>query len=105
MVNQWVIFLKEYAKNNNITYGCAIGDINASKQYKKLKAKKEGRVYITEDKPVILDKIKKNKKAKPKNIWLSFVKQYANDNNISYREALKEGKQSGQYEAYKKQFD
>ena len=26
MVNQWVQFVKKYARDNNITYGCAISE-------------------------------------------------------------------------------
>ena len=35
MVNQWVQFVKEYARENNISYGCAISE--AGQAYRKMK--------------------------------------------------------------------
>ena len=35
MVNQWVEFVRKYAKDNNISYGCAVSE--ASPSYKKYK--------------------------------------------------------------------
>ena len=37
MVNQWVDFLKNYAKDNNMTYSCAISDKSASVAYRNMK--------------------------------------------------------------------
>jgi len=37
MVNQWVNFLKNYAKDNNMTYSCAISDKSASIAYRNMK--------------------------------------------------------------------
>jgi len=37
MVNQWVNFLKRYARENNMTYSCAISDKSASIAYKNMK--------------------------------------------------------------------
>ena len=42
-------------------------------------------------KPILL------KTGKGLNSWISFVKQYANDNNISYKDALKDGNMKTQY--------
>ena len=36
MPNEWVNFLKKYAQENNISYGCAIAE--ASPAYRKMKA-------------------------------------------------------------------
>jgi hypothetical protein len=39
MVNAWVLFVKEYAKKNNISYGCAIS--KAGEEYRALKSGKK----------------------------------------------------------------
>ena len=35
MVNQWIMFLRQYSKNNNISYSCAITE--AAPSYRKMK--------------------------------------------------------------------
>lgn len=35
--NLWVSFLKKYAKDNNITYSCALSEPRAKEQYKNMK--------------------------------------------------------------------
>ena len=35
MVNQWIMFLRQYAKDNNISYSCAITE--AAPAYRKMK--------------------------------------------------------------------
>jgi len=37
MVNQWAEFLKNYARENNMTYSCAISDKSASVAYRNMK--------------------------------------------------------------------
>jgi len=39
MPNAWVLFVKEYAKKNNISYGCAIS--KAGEEYRALKSEKK----------------------------------------------------------------
>jgi hypothetical protein len=39
MANAWVLFVKEYAKKNNISYGCAIS--KAGEEYRALKSGKK----------------------------------------------------------------
>ena len=34
MANKWVAHVKQWAKKNNTTYGCAISDPNCAKDYK-----------------------------------------------------------------------
>ena len=35
MVNQWIMFLRQYSKDNNISYSCAITE--AAPAYRKMK--------------------------------------------------------------------
>ena len=35
MVNQWIMFLRQYSKDNNISYSCAITE--AAPSYRKMK--------------------------------------------------------------------
>ena len=37
MVNQWDQFVRQFAKDNNISYGCAISDKSASVAYRNMK--------------------------------------------------------------------
>jgi hypothetical protein len=39
MANKWIDFVRAYAKKNNITFGCALGDKNMLEQYRKQKVK------------------------------------------------------------------
>lgn len=38
--NEWVVFLKDFAKKNNMTYGCALTDPRAKEEYRKRKERK-----------------------------------------------------------------
>ena len=60
MPNAWVLFVKEYAKKNNISYGCAIS--KAGEEYRALKSGKK----IEMVKPVV--KVIKKVKEDPKKI-------------------------------------
>jgi len=100
MVNQWVDFLKRYARENNMTYSCAISDKSASVAYKNMKQggnSKRERVEMEsmamEDFDAPIKKVGKTSK----NPWISFVKKYRQENGIKYNEALKEIKQLGLY--------
>ncbi len=35
MVNQWIVFVRQYAKDNNISYGCAVSE--AGPAYRNMK--------------------------------------------------------------------
>ena len=59
MVNQWIIFLRKYSKDNNISYSCAITE--AAPAYRKMKE------AIKKEERKIFSKIVKVKKQKPKN--------------------------------------
>jgi len=58
MVNQLIIFLRQYSKDNNISYSCAITE--AAPAYRKMKE------AIKEEEPKIFSKMVKVKKQKPK---------------------------------------
>jgi len=50
MPSQWITFLKEYSKKNNISYACAMTDKKAREEYSKLpKVKKRSRGKIIAD--------------------------------------------------------
>jgi len=98
MVNQWVQFVKEYARENNISYGCAISE--AGQAYRNMKQggnSKRERVEMDtmamEDFDAPIKKVGKTSK----NPWITFVKKYSQENGIKYNEALKEIKQLGLY--------
>jgi hypothetical protein len=62
MPNAWILFVKEYAKKHNITYGCAIS--KAKDDYKAHKAGKsipEKKVEIPKvvEKPKVIEPVKK----------------------------------------------
>ena len=91
MVNQWVQFVKEYARENNISYGCAISE--AGPAYRNMKQggnskreKQEMENMMGED----FDAPMKQVGRKSKNPWIEFVKDYSRKNGIKYNEALKE---------------
>jgi hypothetical protein len=44
MPNEWVNFLKKYAQENNISYGCAISQ--ASPAYRKMKAEQNQKKQV-----------------------------------------------------------
>ena len=52
MPNAWVMFVKEYAKKNNISYGCAIS--KAGEEYRALKSGKK----IETSKPKVIEPVK-----------------------------------------------
>ena len=60
MVNQWIKFLRQYSKNNNISYSCAITE--AAPSYRKMKEEMKNK----EEEPQIFSKMVKIKKQKPK---------------------------------------
>ena len=53
MPNEWVNFLKKYAQENNISYGCAISE--AGPAYRKMKEEKKQKKQV-----IIRVKKKKN---------------------------------------------
>jgi len=98
MVNHWVQFVKEYARVNNISYGCAIS--KAGQAYRNMKQggnSKRERVKMDtmamEDFDAPIKKVGKTSK----NPWITFVKKYSQEIGIKYNEALKEIKQLGLY--------
>jgi len=98
MVNQWVQFVRQYAKDNNISYGCAISE--AGPAYRNMKQggdTRRERVEIEsmmrEDFDAPIKKVGKTSK----NPWINFVKAYSKKNGIKYNEALREIKRLGLY--------
>ena len=98
MVNQWVQFVKEYARENNISYGCAISE--AGPAYRNMKQggnskreKQEMENMMGED----FDAPMKQVGRKSKNPWIEFVKDYSRKNGIKYNEELREIKKLGLY--------
>lgn len=64
MPNAWVMFVKEYAKKNNISYGCAIS--KAGEEYRALKSGKKtetSKPKVIE--PVKIEMVKKVETVKP----------------------------------------
>jgi predicted transcriptional regulator len=98
MVNQWVVFVRQYAKDNNISYGCAISE--AGQAYRNMKQggkSKRERVDMESMSMEDFDVPKKKVGKTCKNPWITFVKNYSQQNGIKYNEALKEIKQLGLY--------
>ena len=98
MVNQWVQFVKEFAKENNISYGCAISEAGPAyrnmKQGGNSKREKNERESMTgEDFDAPIKKVGKTSK----NPWITFVKKYSQEKGIKYNEALREIKRLGLY--------
>ena len=94
-MNQWVQFVKEYARENNISYGCAISE--AGPAYRNMKQggnskreKQEMENMMGED----FDAPMKQVGRKSKNPWIEFVKDYSRKNGIKYNEALREIKKN-----------
>jgi hypothetical protein len=90
MVNQWVQFVRQYAKDNNISYGCAISEAGPAyrnmKQGGNSKREKNERESMTgEDFDAPIKKVGKTSK----NPWITFVKKYSQENGIKYNEALR----------------
>jgi hypothetical protein len=98
MVNQWVQFVRQYAKENNISYGCAISE--AGPAYRNMKQggnskreKQEMNDMGMEDFDAPMKQVGKTSK----NPWITFVKAYSQENGIKYNEALREIKKLGLY--------
>ena len=62
MANRWILFLRQYAKDNNISYSCAITE--AAPSYRKMKEEMKNK----EEEPKIFTKIVKVKKQKQKKL-------------------------------------
>ena len=80
MVNQWVQFVKEFAKENNISYGCAISE--AGQAYRKMKQggnSKRERVEMDDMAMEDFDVPKKQVGKTSKNPWITFVKKYSQE--------------------------
>ena len=103
MVNQWVDFLKKYAKDNsNMTYSCAISDKSASVAYRNMKQGGDKRREWVEMESMAMEDFDvpmKQVGKKSKNPWIEFVKDYSRKNGIKYNEALREIKKLGLYNA------
>jgi len=98
MVNQWVQFVRQYAKENNISYGCAISE--AGPAYRNMKQggnSKRERVEMESMMGEDFDAPKKQVGKTSKNPWITFVKKYSQENGIKYNEALREIKKLGLY--------
>jgi len=53
--NLWVNFLKNYAKNNNITYSCALSDPRAKEEYKTGKMPKKEEIPMMTKKEQVME--------------------------------------------------
>jgi hypothetical protein len=98
MVNQWVQFVRQYAKDNNISYGCAISE--AGPAYRNMKRGGDTRRERVEMENMMgedVDAPKKQVGKTSKNPWITFVKKYSQENGIKYNEALREIKKLGLY--------
>jgi len=90
MVNQWVQFVKEYARENNISYGCAISE--AGPAYRNMKQGGNSKRERVEMESMAMEDFDVSK-----NPWIEFVKDYSRKNGIKYNEALREIKKLGLY--------
>jgi len=91
MVNQWIQFVRQFAKDNNISYGCAISE--AGPAYRNMKQggnSKRERVEMESMAMEDFDVPMKQVGRKSKNPWIEFVKDYSRKNGIRYNEALRE---------------
>ena len=104
MPNPWVDFVRAYAKDNNISYGCAISEAGVA--YRSIKKggnpkqeKEERGMMMGEDfdAPEELKITFEKKKSKSNNPWINFVKNYSQENGIKCNEALKEIKRLNLY--------
>ena len=98
MVNQWVVFVRQYTRENNISYGCAISE--ASQAYRNMKQggnSKRERVEMESMAMDVFDAPMKRVGKTSKNPWITFVKAYSKKNGIKYNEALREIKRLGLY--------
>ena len=76
MVNQWIMFLRQYSKDNNISYSCAITE--AAPSYRKMKEEMKNK----EEEPKIFSKIVKVKKQKQKKNLKNILFKILSINNI-----------------------
>ena len=93
MVNQWVQFVRQFAKDNNISYGCAISE--AGPAYRNMKQGGNSKREMQEFENMAMedfDAPKKQVGKSSKNPWITFVKKYSQENGIIYNEALREKK-------------
>ena len=104
MVNPWVVFVKAYAKEHNLSYGCAISEAGVAYRSMKKggnpkKEKEERGMMMGEDfdAPEELKITFEKRKGKSNNPGIAFVKQYSQENGIKYNEALREIKLLGLY--------
>ena len=91
MVNQWVQFVRQFAKDNTISYGCAISE--AGPAYRNMKRGGDTRRERVEMENMMgedVDAPKKQVGKTSKNPWITFVKKYSQENGIKYNEALRE---------------
>ena len=98
MVNQWVQFVRQYAKDNNISYGCAISESGPA--YRNMKRGGDtGRERVEMENMMgeDVDAPKKQVGKTSKNPWITFVKKHSQENGIKYNEALREKKKLGLY--------
>ena len=98
MVNQWVQFVKEFARENNISYGCAISE--AGPAYRNMKNGGNSKRERIERETMAMEDFdvpKKQVGKTSKNPWITFVKKYSQENGIKYNEALREKKKLGLY--------
>jgi hypothetical protein len=98
MVNQWVQFVKEYARENNISYGCAISE--AGPAYRNMKQggnSKRERVEMDDMAMEDFDAPKIEVGKTSKNPWIQFVKEYSQKYNLKPKDAMKEIKKLGLY--------
>ena len=111
MGNPWVEFVRQYRKDNNISYGCAISEAGPAyrstkkggnpKQEKEEREEMMGEDFDTPKTPTkkrITVKKSPTPTKKSKNPWINFVKTYSQENGIKYNEALKEIKRLNLYE-------
>ena len=94
MVNKWVDFVRQYAKENNVSDGCAISE--AGQAYRNMKKELNEMDMEDFDAPNIVKikkQVKKQQQPKTKNPWIQFVKEFIEENNLPWNVALKEAKQ------------
>ena len=98
MVNQWVQFVRQFAKDNNISYGCAISETGPA--YRNMKRGGDTRRERVEMESMAMEDVDAPKKQvgkTSKNPWITFVKKCSQENGINYNEALREIKKLGLY--------
>jgi len=98
MVNQWVQFVRQFPKENNISYGCAISE--AGPAYRNMKNGGNSKRERIERETMAMEDFdvpKKQVGKTSKNPWITFVKKYSQENGIKYNEALREKKKLGLY--------